>query len=59
MLSIAEFLKINLKKDFAEHCVKLVKQHHGLTLDKAKMLAYEFADQNEVTRIECLVVLVE
>ena len=35
--------------DLAEHCTNLVKQHHGLSMDKVKMLAYEFAEQNQVT----------
>ena len=38
-----------MEKDLAEHCINLVKQHHGLSMDKVKMLAYEFAEQNQVT----------
>ena len=37
-----------MEKNFAEHCINLVKQHHGLSMDKVKMLAYKFAEQNQV-----------
>ena len=38
-----------MEKDLAEHFIDLVKQHHGLSMDKVKMLACEFAEQNQVT----------
>ena len=34
-----------MEKDLAEHCINLVKQHHDLSMDKVKMLAYEFAEK--------------
>ena len=37
-----------MEKDLAKHCISLVKVHHGLFMDKVKMLAYEFAAQNQV-----------
>ena len=36
-----------MEKDLAEHCINLVKQHHGLSMDKVKMLAYEFAEKTK------------
>ena len=38
-----------MEKDLAEHSINLVKQHYGLSMDKVKVLAYEFAEQNQVT----------
>ena len=37
-----------MEKDLAEHCINLVKQHHGLFMDKVKMLAYKFAEKKQV-----------
>ena len=37
-----------IEKDLAEHYINLVKQHHGLSMDKVKMLAYEFVEQNQI-----------
>ena len=37
-----------MEKDLAEHCINLVKQQHGLPMDKVKVLAYEFAEQSQV-----------
>ena len=37
-----------MEKDLAEHCINLVKQYYGLSMDKVKMLAYKFAEQNQV-----------
>ena len=37
-----------IQKDLANHLAKLSDQYHGLSLDKAKELAYEFALQNKL-----------
>ena len=37
-----------MEKDLAGHCVDMVQWYHGLTLDKMKSLAYEFAELNNV-----------
>ena len=37
-----------MEKDLAEHCINLIKQHHGLSMNKVKMPAYEFAKPNQV-----------
>ena len=38
-----------MEKDLAEHCINLVEQHHGLSMDKVKMLAYKFAEKKQVS----------
>ena len=50
-MGYAEHRKIfthQMEKDLAEHCNCLVKQQHGLSMDKVKMLTYEFFEQNQV-----------
>ena len=37
-----------MENDLAAHCINLVNMHHGLSTDKVKMLAYEFATQNQL-----------
>ena len=37
-----------MENDLAAHCINLVNMHHGLSTDKVKMLAYEFAAQNQL-----------
>ena len=40
-----------MEKDLAEHCISLVKQHYGLSMDKVKMLAYKFAEKKKQVTI--------
>lgn len=37
-----------MEKELAEHCIRLCNVFHGLTLDKMKSLAFEFADGNGI-----------
>ena len=51
MVGYAKHRKIftdKMEKDLAGHCINLVKQHHGLSMDEVKMLAYKFDKQNQV-----------
>ena len=37
-----------METDLAEHCIEMVQRYHGLTIDKVKQVAYEFATRNNI-----------